>query len=71
MEFQCWVFLKTKELTMENKQRVLAYSMAKVIEPHLLEDISGGANWCHRETAKPSGTDRRNVDVFVDVSIDF
>lgn len=56
---------------MENKQRVLAYSMAKVIEPHLLEDISGGANWCHRETAKPSGTDRRNVDVFVDVSIDF
>lgn len=57
---------------MENKQeRVLAYSMAKVIEHEELAEISGGMHWSHRETAGPSGSSAGDYDVRVDVTIDW
>mgnify|MGYP000567739803 CR=1 FL=1 len=56
---------------MENKERVLAYSKAKVMEPKQLEDVSGGVNWCHRETVKASGGSGNGLDAFLDVTVDF
>ncbi len=55
---------------MENKERVLAYSRAKVIDFSELTEVSGGSNWSHHETLRPSGSTGA-MDVFIDVSVDF
>ena len=55
---------------MENKERVLAYSKAKVIEPSELMEVSGGSNWSHHETLRASGATGA-MDVFIDGSLDF
>ncbi len=55
---------------MENKERVLAYSRAKVIESSELMEVSGGSNWSHHETLRPTGSTGA-MDAFVDVSVDF
>lgn len=54
---------------MEKKERVLAYSMAKVIDSSELSDVSGGSNWSHHNTVRASGSTGA-MDVFVDVSVD-
>jgi len=55
---------------MENKARVLAYSMAKEIDQSKLSDVSGGVNMSHHETLRPTGS-TGNMDGFVDVSVDW
>jgi hypothetical protein len=61
---------------MENcHNRVMAYVLAKPIEPEMQENISGGnggmkLQFCHRETVKASGMSRNNMDVAIDASLD-
>lgn len=55
---------------MENKARVLAYSMAKEINPKELVDVSGGSNWSHHETLRATGS-TGNMEGFVDVTVDW
>ena len=60
-----------KELIMEKKNdRVLAYSMAKVISVNEMSEVGGGSHASHHETLKPSGA-RGSWDACIDISIDF
>ena len=57
---------------MENsKERVLAYSKAKVIEHDELGGISGGGLWSSHQTIGPSGASGQGYDVRIDVSFDW
>ncbi len=59
---------------MEMKEgRVLAYSMAKVIETSKLSDVSGGGfHFTTHETLKHSGEDKiKSMDMIIDGNIDW
>lgn len=53
----------------KNQDRILAYSLAKVIEISDMSEVAGGSTMSHRETMRPSGV--AGWDVFVDMVIDF
>ena len=56
---------------MENtKQRVLAYSKAKLIGTDTLSTDSGGKHDTARETLKASAANQYSVDVNVDINMD-
>lgn len=57
------------------KQRSLAYLLAKTIDIEELDEVSGGSQggsnrWSNRDTYKASGSGAHNLDVVVDWSID-
>lgn len=54
-----------------NKERVLAYSMAKVIEHDDLSEVSGGYQLSHGRTVAASGASGQGVDVHVDITVDW
>ena len=59
---------------MENQERVLAYKLAKELSLQDIQEVSGGANgfaMSQRTTAAPSGGSPSNIDVTVDVVVDF
>ncbi len=63
-------FYKNKGANMEkNKDRILAYSLAKVIELSDMSEVAGGSTMSHRETLRPSGP--AGWDAHIDVVIDF
>jgi hypothetical protein len=55
----------------KENERVLAYSMAKVIPHEDLVEVSGGMTWSRTTTVGPSGSDIKSADAHVDVTIDF
>ena len=58
---------------MESKKgRVLAYSMAKVIDEGDLSEISGGSNVTNHQCLRPSGAGgMQSMDVVIDITIDW
>lgn len=56
---------------MENKERVLAYTMAKSLDQNELAEVSGGMHMTHTSTAGPSGSYPGSWDVHVDISVDW
>ena len=58
---------------MESKKgRVLAYSMAQVINKEDLSEVSGGSQMTHQKTLQPSGGDGfRSMDPVLDVVLDW
>lgn len=48
------------------KERVLAYSKAKLIEMDNLSDVSGGAFSTVHTTFMPSAASQHNLDVVID-----
>ncbi len=60
----------------ENSQRALAYALAKPIDNHALDQISGGVSGAGmhlstRETVVASGFNSHNADVMIDGSLDW
>lgn len=55
----------------KNKERVLAYSLAKVISFEDLAAVSGGGVSCSSQTTGPSGQSRQDLDVRIDVHVDW
>ena len=56
----------------DTKERVLAYSMAKLIKHDDLAEVSGGNwNWCSRGTGGGSGGSGEGGEVHVDLVIDW
>lgn len=52
--------------------RVLAYSLAKVIEEEELSQVSGGANVTNHQCLRPSGGGGiQSMDVVIDISVDY
>jgi len=60
------------EINMENnRERVLAYSMAKVIDHESLSDVSGGMQLSNTQTFGPSGGIGQGADARIDVTVDW
>ena len=54
------------------KERVLAYTLAKVMNQNELSEVSGGGGglWCHDMTVQASGSNG-NMDTILDVHLDW
>lgn len=52
-----------------NKARVLAYTKATPISQKEMAEVSGGINFCHRESFRLSGA--FGPDVVADVTVDW
>ncbi len=55
---------------MEEKQRVLAYCMAKTIKANQLSTISGGVHYTHGNTLLPTMSNERGVEFRDDSAMD-
>ncbi|KTC64811.1 Uncharacterised protein (plasmid) [Legionella adelaidensis] len=56
----------------DNKNRVMAYQLAKTLSSAEMQKIAGGAGICHRPSVQVSGNGALNsFDGIVDYSIDF
>jgi len=54
-----------------NKERVMAYNLAKTIDKDALEDVSGGSSMSQRQTLGPStGGGIKNLDTTLDIALD-
>ncbi len=57
---------------MEKKEeRVLAYSLSKIINHDDLQSVSGGMHTCHHQTFGGSAGSGQPTEVHIDVVIDF
>ncbi|AHE66201.1 hypothetical protein [Legionella oakridgensis] len=56
----------------DNNVRVLAYTLARIIDNNELSKVSGGASqMTHSETVKGTGGSGQGVDVVYDQSVDW
>ena len=64
------------EIMEMKKKRVLAYNLAKQVQPDLLNDVSGGGGgsfiniMSSRKTLHPSGGDFKSLDASLDITVD-
>ena len=66
----CEVTKKGKKME-NNKERVLAYTLAKTMKPEDLEAVSGGFSLTNKETLRASGASGQGSDIFIDVTVDW